>query len=339
MWFDPSHVETVRDAFPEWMAFLFAFVSYLGSVWVVAPAVVLAYWFWDRHRFAAWIGTVMGGYAVMVGLKNVFAIPRPGVGPAISPDALPTVLAFLYAPAVEVHTMAFPSGHALAGTIVWTMLALESDLGTRRQRLAAAATVITLVGFSRVGVGVHYPIDVVAGVAVGVAYLAGVLWLRGRVAGRVTAGPCHRPRRAVTDSSARPGGPAKVSRTDHGVRPPQCRAATATFAVAAALAAIAFAISETPDAAALFGGAVGAFLAWQYATPAAEPWPLSAPYVGRALFGVSALALVALVLVVTDAVFAWLFVGLAGGLLVLALPRLTSSRAVFDGSNESTRLT
>ncbi|WP_241430584.1 hypothetical protein [Natronorubrum sulfidifaciens] len=51
MWFESTQVELVRDAFPEWMAFCFAILSYLGSVWFVAPAVVLAYWFHDRYRF------------------------------------------------------------------------------------------------------------------------------------------------------------------------------------------------------------------------------------------------------------------------------------------------
>ena len=59
--FDPELVKAVREAFPEWMAFVFAFVSYFGSVWFVAPAIVLAYWFGPRHRIAPWVATVMGG--------------------------------------------------------------------------------------------------------------------------------------------------------------------------------------------------------------------------------------------------------------------------------------
>ncbi|WP_440770486.1 hypothetical protein [Natronorubrum sp. DTA28] len=80
MWFESAQVEFVRDTFPEWTAFLFAFLSHLGSAWFVAPAVVLAYWFRDRHRFASWLGIVIGGYAVMLGLKGIFETPRPDVG-------------------------------------------------------------------------------------------------------------------------------------------------------------------------------------------------------------------------------------------------------------------
>lgn len=291
MWFDAAHVETVRDAFPEWMAFFFAFGSYLGSVWFVAPTVVLAFWFWDRHRFAFWLGIVMGGYALMVGLKGLFATPRPGVGPAIAPDSLPTVAALLYAPAVEIATMSFPSGHALAGTIIWTMLALESTHGTRRQRLAVAASMIVLISVSRVGVGVHYPIDVVAGVAVAVAYLAVALSLRDRLTARTNS--------------------ARI-------------AASTVFVLGAVLSLLAFRTNAQaqPNAVVLFGGCVGALLAWQYATPPREPWPVTIRVIVHAVVGIAVLALVALVLAVLDGIVIWFAVGVASGGTVVGLPRL-----------------
>ncbi|ELY52539.1 phosphatase PAP2 family protein [Natronolimnohabitans innermongolicus] len=285
MWFEPTQVELVRDAFPEWMAFLFAFLSYLGSVWFVAPAVVLAFWFRDRHRFASWLGIVMGGYAVMLGLKGVFETPRPGVGPAIAPESLPTVVAVLYAPAVEVHTTSFPSGHAIAAVVVWTMLALEFDVGTRGQRWAGAAAMVGLVSFARVGAGVHFPIDVLVGAVVGVVYVAGMLAVRNRLLAR-----------------------------DH-------HAATgAMFTLAAVLSLAAFATSGRPDAVALFGGCVGAALAWQYATPSREPWSASIRVFAHAALGLAVLGIVALVLLVVDAAVVWLLVGLVGGLIVVGLP-------------------
>ncbi|MXV63082.1 phosphatase PAP2 family protein [Natronorubrum sp. JWXQ-INN-674] len=287
MWFESAQVELVRDTFPEWMAFLFAFLSYLGSVWFVAPAVVLAYWFRDRHRFASWIGIVMGGYAVMLGLKGIFETPRPGVGPAIVPDALPTVVALLYAPAVEVSTTSFPSGHAVAATVIWTMVALESDVATGRLRLLGAAAMVVLVGFARVGAGVHFPIDVLVGIVAGVCYLCVVLSIRRRTR----------------------------EQGEHV-------AVNTTFTVAAALALVAFWTSGRPDTMALFGGCVGALLAWQYATPPREPWPMTLGVVIHAVLGIGVLALVALVLLVTTHVVVWLAVGLTGGVLVLGLPRL-----------------
>lgn len=285
MWFEPERVELVRDAFPEWTAFCFALLSYLGSVWVVAPAVVVAYWFGDRHRFAPWLGIVAGCYAVMHALKGLFATPRPGVGPAITPDALPTAVALFYAPAVEVGTTSFPSGHTLAATVLWTMVALEFDVGTRRRRLVAAVVTVVLVAFARIGVGLHFPLDVIVGGLVGVCYLPLLLAIRNRV------------RR----------------RSDH-------TATSAMFAIGAALALAAVWITDRPISLALFGGCVGGLLAWQHATPSREPSSLTVRSVARATPGLAVLAPVAIVALVVDTGLGWVVLGFASGAVVVALP-------------------
>lgn len=306
MWFESAHVELVRDAFPEWMAFCFAALSYLGSVWVVAPAVVLSYWVGDRHRFAPWLGIVAGCYAVMHALKGLFATPRPGVGPAITPDSLPTVVALLYAPAVEVGTTSFPSGHTLAATVLWTMVALEFDGGTRRRdrtgsspqpdsvrrhRLIAAGIVVVLVAFARVAVGLHFPIDVIAGALVGVCYLALLLTIRNRV------------RR----------------RNDRG-------ATSAMFAIGAVFALAAAWITGRPLSMALVGGCAGGLLAWRYATPPRTPSPLTLRSIAHAGLGTAVLALVALVALLVDTGLGWVAVGFIGGVLVVGLPGLLEQR-------------
>lgn len=288
MWFESAQVELVRDSVPEWMAFLFAFLSYLGSVWFVAPVIIVAFWFGNRRQFAPWLGIVMGGYAIMLGLKGVFAVQRPAVGPAIAPETLPTALALLYRPAVEHGTASFPSGHAIAGTIVWTMLAIESARGTRRQRLVGAATVILLVAVARVGAGVHYPIDVVVGIGIALGYLAAILWV-------------HRRMQVYNDHVA----------------------TTLVFVVAAVLSLIAFRLSGRPDPLALFGGSLGATLVWQYARPPADPWPLSVRGVGQAVFGLVVLVAVATGLLLSNWAVGWLLVGFGGGITLVALPTLS----------------
>ncbi len=290
MWFESAQVELVRDTFPEWMALVFALLSHLGSVWFVAPAVALAFWFGDRHRFTAWLGIVMGGYAVMLGLKGIFSTPRPGVEPAIAPEALPTVVELAYAPAVDVSTTSFPSGHAVAATVIWTMIALEFDWGTRRQRLLGGATMIGLVSFARVGVTVHYPIDVIVGVLAGAIYLSVILTVRRRL-------QQHDPHQATS----------------------------AVFVIAAAISLVAFLTSGRPDTMALFGGCLGALLAWQYATPSRQPWPLSVRGFGRGLVGLAIVTGAATVLLVVESTLVWLCVGLTAGLTVVGLPALLAA--------------
>src|SRR3954452_23797293 len=64
-------------------------------------------------------------------------------------------------------TLSFPSGHSASAAAFVTGVAMESSVAG-----AALAPVALGVGYSRVHVGVHYPGDVVAGLAVGGAVAA-----------------------------------------------------------------------------------------------------------------------------------------------------------------------
>lgn len=70
----------------------------------------------------------------------------------------------------------FPSGHALGVTVgIGALLALTLPLLRRRAQVAAVgvgALVVAAVGVARVALNVHHPSDVLAGWALGWAYLA-----------------------------------------------------------------------------------------------------------------------------------------------------------------------
>jgi len=123
----------------------------------IAPAL-------RRHRalLVGWIAAFLGSFAIQRGLKAVVQRVRP-----------PTASAFL-----DVHSFSFPSGHATASMVAYVMLAyalsrlMEASLRRRLVLYLGAAVIIGAVGFSRIYLGVHYPSDILAGYAVGLAWVA-----------------------------------------------------------------------------------------------------------------------------------------------------------------------
>ena len=113
--------------------------------------------------------------AVSAVLKDVFDRARPEVS---DPSLVPAV--------ATPTNASFPSGHAM------TAFATAVALGAMYPRLRwPALAVATLVALSRVYLGVHFALDVVAGAALGTAIGLAVAWAARLLASR-------RPRVAVS---------------------------------------------------------------------------------------------------------------------------------------------
>ncbi|MDB5861905.1 MAG: phosphatase family protein [Ramlibacter sp.] len=134
---------------------------------LAATALAAAVLAWRRRaRWALLLLAVPTGMLANNAIKHLVQRDRPT----------------LDAPLVQLTTLSFPSGHAIAATLFYGALLLVLLAHQRRWpvRLAAAAfatAMILLVAFARIYLGVHYLSDVLAAICLGVAWLA--LWLAG----------------------------------------------------------------------------------------------------------------------------------------------------------------
>lgn len=157
-------IDAIQGTLPAGAGDVLALLTQLGDVWLLIVVLSLVYWFRARQPGAYAIMALLGGLALVVGLKAFFGLPRP-----------PSMLRL-----VVVDGFGFPSGHAIAATVGWGVLALVLDEPDRHVRVGGAAAIVAVVAFTRVGLGVHYVVDVIAGIAIGLAYLGSVWAIAGR---------------------------------------------------------------------------------------------------------------------------------------------------------------
>jgi undecaprenyl-diphosphatase len=143
----------------------FQAVSWFGwppvlTAWVAVAAV--GCWATGRRRLATFLVlTTAIGAVAQVALKAAVARPRPEV----------------LLPVANARGHSFPSGHAMASTIVYgaLLLVVVPRLPHRARVPVVVGTVLLVlaIGLSRLVLGVHFVTDVVGGFVIGVAWLAG----------------------------------------------------------------------------------------------------------------------------------------------------------------------
>jgi undecaprenyl-diphosphatase len=172
--FDRAVLLWIHVHSPEWLDGPMRLITALGSYLVVAPllaAFVLVFYLkgWRLSAILLLVSTV-GGSLLTTVLKAVFGRARPE----------------LFDSGYTASFYSFPSGHATVAVGFYGALTLILAYRLRGPARWAVATcgvsLVLLIGFSRLYLGVHYPTDVLAGflaaplwvVCVGVVY---VVWL------------------------------------------------------------------------------------------------------------------------------------------------------------------
>lgn len=138
-----------------WLDAAFAALTWLGSLYVLLPLALLAAWRrGSQHRFH--LPLAVAGAAVLAqSAKLLVERPRPDLFPALI--AMPA-------------DASFPSAHAMQATAFALAWLLRPEARPGAGATFAAAALVLLVCASRIHLQVHFPSDVVFGVAAGACW-------------------------------------------------------------------------------------------------------------------------------------------------------------------------
>jgi len=134
---------------------LFISITYLGSEFFYFVFIPYFYWNVDK-RFGLKLSIMfLISVYLNTAIKELTSINRPIGYPGIRSLALSTAGGY-----------SFPSGHAQHSTVVWGIVA--SRFRSVKWYVIAGIFIVS-VSFSRLYLGVHWPLDVIGGIVVGFA--------------------------------------------------------------------------------------------------------------------------------------------------------------------------
>jgi len=127
----------------------FIAVTFLGSEYFYMLLVPFLFGYIDRKNACVIVSVILISLILNTIVKVIFSLPRP-------PESL---MVPLYSGFAEGY--GFPSGHAQGSLTLWGLIAIRS-----RNRIwvtASCIAIVLMISFSRLYLGVHYPIDIIGG--------------------------------------------------------------------------------------------------------------------------------------------------------------------------------
>ncbi|MFD1929674.1 phosphatase PAP2 family protein [Sporosarcina siberiensis] len=162
--FDRTVIDFVQGMETTWLTTALKGFTWIGSVYFVAPIglLIVGYLYFKlhyRHQAVLFATVMIGTVVVNFLLKIYFKRERPEIHKIM-----------------EANGFSFPSGHTMMAFSLYAIIAYIAwrNVRTTLSRVLLflfAVTMIIVIGMSRIYLGVHFPSDVIGGLA------ASALWL------------------------------------------------------------------------------------------------------------------------------------------------------------------
>jgi membrane-associated phospholipid phosphatase len=159
-------VQALRDAATGFFDILFEAITFLGEKEVLIVLLILVYFIYSKKAGQRLAYAVFTSLLLNNTVKGLVKRPRPWTVADYQPARLETATGY-----------SFPSGHSQISATTYASFALVFK---RRTITIAVSALITLIGFSRIYLGVHYPSDVLAGIFLGVGIAVVGTYLHGK---------------------------------------------------------------------------------------------------------------------------------------------------------------
>lgn len=153
MYWEIKVLQTLENIRTPLLTALMETITFLAESIFLVILIATIYWCIDKKKGArlAWI--VLGSGVINGVFKNIFRAPRPFQKGVTTPLRLETATSY-----------SFPSGHTQSATTFWVIF-----YRLNRQRIiqCVGIIIVLLTALSRLYLGVHWPVDVIAGIIMG----------------------------------------------------------------------------------------------------------------------------------------------------------------------------
>ncbi len=138
----------------KFLDFFFFNITHLGSGYIVIPLTVILYFIEKGKIWPVVVAYVLSGVTVQI-IKSFFHVQRPAA-----------LLERVYIIGDTHHHRSFPSGHTATAMALFYVLSYDQILLVK----FALFLIAFLVGYSRIYIGVHFPLDVFVGALLGITW-------------------------------------------------------------------------------------------------------------------------------------------------------------------------